>query len=303
MNRGLLSLILLLPLSLASPAQEVGTVTFVEGSLRVIRGAAVLRAGAGVRLHPGDIIETSDPGFLQLEFSGGTIVALGPSTRLFLLRPAGGHSRNTGGDKTPAAELVMLRGWLKGETGSDSGTYRYASPMLAVTTGGTIVLHAAPETSEVFIESGSAMVSETTHEGSSGHSTAAKAGQFLSRRAGKNVVAGSRPDSNFLETMPHPFRDTLPSRMSVFAGKPMQPKPDHQVSYAEVQPWLTMGRDWRRGFVERFRSRLDDKAFRNAVQEHIEDHPEWDPILHPDKYPPKPTASAGRSSDSSYGRY
>jgi len=301
MKSGSLLVTAFLLLSLASPAQEVGAVTVVEGSLRLIRGATVLRAAAGVRLHAGDIVESSDSGFLQLEFNGGTIVALGPASRLFLLH-CSGRAHNNPGDNSPVADLVILRGWLKGETNSGSGAYRYESPLLAATTGGTVVLHAAAESSELFVESGSANVGEISHEGALGHATTAKAGQFLTRRAGKAMVAGARPESAFLENMPRSFRDTLPARMSVFAGKPVQPKPDHQVSYAEVQPWLTMGRDWRRGFVERFQSRLEDDSFRRAVQEHIEDHPEWDPVLHPDKYPSKPTAAAGRSSDSSYGR-
>jgi hypothetical protein len=80
--------------------------------------------------------------------------------------------------------------------------------------------------------------------------------------------------------------------MSIFSGKVVPAKPDHEVSYAEVQPWLTMEKAWRTGFVERFQSRLEDPAFRKALEDHLDKHPEWDPVLHPDKYPPKPTASA-----------
>ncbi|MGA2648060.1 MAG: hypothetical protein ABSF15_25480 [Candidatus Sulfotelmatobacter sp.] len=286
----LLFFFLLLPFHVL--AQEIGTVSLVEGPLRLIRGATVLRGAAGVRLRQGDIIESSETGFAQLEFTGGTIVALGASTRLFLLRYAPARPGDSTGGKSTAAELIVLRGWLKGETNSSLGPYCYASPVLAATTSGTIVLHAAADGAEVFVETGSAEVSETSHDGARSHADSASAGQFLSRRAGKDITVDSRPDPAFLASIPRPFRDTLPSRMSIFSGRAVPAKPEHEVSYAEIQPWLTIGKPWRKGFVERFQSRLGDPAFRKALEDHLDEHPEWDPVLHPDKYPPKPTASA-----------
>jgi hypothetical protein len=227
----------------------------VEGPLRLIRGATVLHGAAGVRLRQGDIIESSENGFAQLEFTGGTIVAIGASTRLFLLRHVPARLGISTAGKSAIAELVVLRGWLKGETSSSSGPYCYATPMLTATTSGTIVLHAAADEAEVFVETGSADVSETSHDGERSHADSASAGQFLSRRTGKGITVDSRPDPAFLESIPRPFRDTLPSRISILRGKAIPAKPDHEVSYAEVQPWLTMQKAWRMGFVERFQSR------------------------------------------------
>ena len=292
MNPVPLLFFLLLLLPFHGLAEEIGTVSLMEGPLRLIRGATVLRGAAGVRLRQGHSIESSESGFAQLEFTGGTIVALGASTRLFLLRYAPARLGNSTGGKSTAAELVLLRGWLKGETSSSLGPYCYASPVLTATTSGTIVLHAAAGGAEVFVETGSADISETSQDGVRSHGDSASAGQFLSRRAGKDITVDSRPDPAFLASIPRPFRDTLPSRMSIFSGKVVPAKPDHEVSYAEVQPWLTMEKAWRTGFVERFQSRLEDPAFRKALEDHLDKHPEWDPVLHPDKYPPKPTASA-----------
>ena len=77
MNRVLSLLAVFLVLTLSATAQEIGTVTLVEGPLRMIRGATVLQGVEGVRLRLGDIIESSNTGFAQLEFTGGAIVALG----------------------------------------------------------------------------------------------------------------------------------------------------------------------------------------------------------------------------------
>ncbi len=275
----------LLVLTLPATAQEIGTVTLLEGPLRVIRGSTVLRGAEGVRLQTGDIIESSDRGFAQLEFSGGAIIALGGSTRVLLFS----NTRN-------AQELVMLSGWLKGQRGSNSGTYRYDSPLLAATTqSGTLLLHSTAIDTEIFVESGSARIGEVNAEGYWRDPRMAKAGQFFVRPAGKNVTVLPRPSSAFIESMPRPFRDTLSSLLSRFPGKPPQPKRDHEVTYAEIQPWLNIGQAWRRGFIKRFQPRLNDPAFRKALDAHLRDYPEWGPVLHPELYEPK-TSPAATSS-------
>jgi len=302
MNRLLLLLVLFLPLPLA--AQEIGTLTLIEGSVRLLRGAVVLQAGEGVRLRQGDIIESSSPGFVQLEFGQGTVVALGPSSRLFLFSGAGGRAGGESANKTPSTDLVLLSGWLKGEVNSASTSYRFESPLLAVSArGGTIVLHATREATEAFVESGTAKINEVGPDGSLARSDLdAKSGQFLLRQAGKGVTADSRLPSSFTESMPVPFRDTIPSLISHFEGKTAAPRRQHEVTYAEVEPWLTMGRTWRRGFVDRFKARVNDGAFRKGLEDHLNNHPEWDPVLHPEKYAPKTPAQAPDSSHPGYSK-
>jgi len=292
MNAVLTLLLLCLLQPLAVAAQEIGTITLVEGSLRVIRGTTVLRGTEGLRLHRGDIIESSTPGFVQMELLGGAVVALGPATRVFFY----GHAAKT-------TDLFVLGGWLKGETGSKAGTYRYASPLLAVTTrDGTVVLHALSNGTDIFVESGSAGISKVSPEGNMGIADAARAGQFFSRHAGQGINPSPRPSTAFVESMPRPFRDTLPTRLSRFSGKPPEPRRDHEVTYSEIQPWLTIGQAWRKGFVERFQPRLKDAEFRKALEAHLKDHPEWDPVLHPENHHPKTAPAATDTPDREHRR-
>ena len=275
-----LSAVLLL--SLTAAAQDLGTVTLLEGQLRILRGASVLRGAEGVKLRRGDILESSNNGFVQVELPGSTVVALGPSTGAFFA--------GRGGDATA---ILVLNGWVKAEVGASSGAYRCASPLIAgMTRGGSIVLHAASDESSLFVEAGTAGVGTVNPAGYPAKPSAAKAGQFYTRRAAQPApTVASRPSPAFLEALPHPFRDTLPSRLARFAGKTVAPRPDHEVAYAEVQPWLTAGQGWRKGFVERFEPRLKDPEFRRGVEAHLSAHPEWDPILHPEKYDAKTRSS------------
>lgn len=263
---------LALLVSLYAHAQEVGTVTLLKDSpLRVIRGYSVLQGAEGMRLRQGDILETGPAATAQaqLELSGGAVVELGPSSQLLLFSQT-----------ASAAELVLLSGWLKGET--TAGVYRYASPLLAATTkGGNVLLHATGDGAEVFVERGAASVSI----GSAAPVASAADKIFFTRRAGKPMAVAGRPAQDFVAAMPISFRDVLPPRLSRFAGaKPPVPKTDHDVSYAEIERWLMISPSWRRGFVERFKPRLQDNAFRQAIETHLSALPEWEPVLHPENH-------------------
>jgi hypothetical protein len=64
------------------------------------------------------------------------------------------------------------------------------------------------------------------------------------------------------------------------------------VSYADVEAWLKAPPDIRRPLVARFRPRASDPAFRAGLVANLKFHPEWDPILFPEKYKPKEPANA-----------
>jgi hypothetical protein len=258
--------------------QGVGWVTLLEGSLQVIRGTTVFRGVEGMNVKPGDIIESSEGAFVQLEFVGGAVAALGPSSRLYILPQAAGGSS----ERTVAMDMVVLNGWLKHEAAADKGSYRYRTPELAVTTNaGTVVFRSGPNACDIFVESGSASIAEVSQNGNSGPIVPAKVGQFFSRLKGAGVTNLERPSTSFLDSMPKQFRDTLPPRQARFPERAVEPKAEHPVSYADIEHWLMAPSAWRRGLAERFAPRLADPGFRKQIELHVRDLPDWGPVLHP----------------------
>src|SRR5260370_28000869 len=84
--------IVALLVSLCAHPQEVGTLTLLKDSpLRVIRGVSVLQGIEGMRLRPGDILETgpAPTAQAQLEFTGGAIPERRSSPPALLLPPTG----------------------------------------------------------------------------------------------------------------------------------------------------------------------------------------------------------------------
>src|SRR5215475_5244126 len=119
-------LLALLPIPAAAPA-GVGSLTMMDGSIRVIRGVNVMKGVEGMRIRQGDILESSDAGFAQLEFTGGAVIALGPASRLYILR----HNGDKATPGKDGAEFALLSGWLKGESAAGASSYRYQTPTLA----------------------------------------------------------------------------------------------------------------------------------------------------------------------------
>jgi hypothetical protein len=265
-RRNFLPIVALL-VSLYGHSQEVGTLTLLKDSpLHVIRGVSMLQGIEGMRLRQGDILETgpAPTAQAQLEFTGGAIMELGPSTQVLLLSQAGA-----------TAETAILTGWLKGET--TTGTYRYSSSLVTATAkGANVLLHVTGDTAEVFVEHGTASVGA----GNAAATPSSADKIFFTRKAGKPMVPADRPSGEFIGAMPVSFRDEFPSRLSRFAGaKPPVPKSDHEVSYAEIERWLTSS--WGKGMAGRFKPRLQDSAFRQAIEAHLAALPEWEPVLHP----------------------
>lgn len=271
-----LALLLLFSASLVS--QAIGTVTMAESEWRVIRGATLFVGVPGARVNRGDMLETGSRGMTQIEF-GPTVIALGPSSRLLLssYSPSGAGTQ---------AEFVLLTGWLKSELDPKSGAFQFDTPLLAaVLKQGNMVIHAGTDSSEIFLESGSANIGPVTSGGSASQLRPAKAGDFVSRQAGKNLVTANRPAAAFVDSMPMPFRDTLPSHP--LKGKAPELSHGRDIDYAQLRPWLSMPPRWRKELVPRFQSRLDDPKFREELAAHVQEYPEWDPVLHPEKYPGK----------------
>jgi hypothetical protein len=98
--------------------------------------------------------------------------------------------------------------------------------------------------------------------------------------------------------MPRAFRDSLPLRADKYKDREVQPRAAPDFTYADVEPWLKAELPFRRQFIERWRAKARDKDFRAALIANLSSHPEWDPVLFPEKYLPKPASAASAASGS-----
>ena len=267
-----------LVLAIASPqagAQQPGVVKIADGPpFTIIRGDRLFEAAKGVKLLAGDFIETQPGSFTVADLPTSTVVAFGPSTRLYVLGADG-------------STLVVLRGWLKLDahpTGEGVPRRAIAMQLGATVRQGVFVLHVSDHRDEVFQESG-VMTLLVRDDAVTRSNRESKITQYFARED-RNLSVAPRPTAPFVAEMPVQFRDPLPEGpVGGAVVKVTEPKLIRDVSYADVADWLTIPREWRTGFIRRFRGRLKDRAFFSAMDAHLSSHPEWTLILHP---PPPP---------------
>ncbi len=277
-----LPLLLLLALPPAHAARaDAGTVTVLEGSARVMRGAAWLRLAEGAGVQEGDVIEAQAKAQVQVELAdGGTLNLYGPG-ELFAAAVPLRQGKLSG----PAA-FTLTGGWLKLAARAPHGGLRVTTPLAEVATSDAVlVVHADAAGDAVFLESGSARLTDLDRRGAPSSRHDAKGGQFFSRAASDASSTPSPPTPAFLGSLPHHFIDPLPSRAERFQNARVELAADHPVTYPEARPWLQG--PFRHVFLRRLRPRLKDPVFRRAVEPDVASYPEWDRILHPEKYLPK----------------
>jgi hypothetical protein len=263
-----------------SATEFSGLVSYADGDpFTIVRRDNLLTGSKGVTLLAGDMVETGPGAFLAIEVKGGNLVGLGPSTDVYFLQ-------------RDVPTLLVLKGWVKVDAKSEA--MRVVGTRLGIQGHQAVMLlHAGERFDAVFDEQGVATLLLREDAATRvGNETAAH--QFFRREDRGGVVLQPRPSAEFVEQMPIPFMDSLPENVSTTKIAPQQVR---AVSYSDIQTWLTMPRDWRGGFIDRFRGRLKDLAFFAAMDAHLALHPEWTTVLHPPP-PPEPDRRDGSRSGS-----
>ena len=253
-----------------------GVVSIADGGpFTIIRQSAIYSGSKGVTLLAGDIIETGPSAFLAIGLTGGSLLGIGPSSEVYIL------------PRADIPTLVVLRGWLKADVRGSAGvqTIRLSGTRLGIQSQHAVMLiHADDNLDAVFDEQGSATLL-LREDAATRVDVSTQPNQFFVRKDRESVVSQPRPSPAFVDAMPVAFRDALPEQAAKPLQKPAEAKRVRDVTYADVQSWLTIPRDWRTGFIARFRGRLKDPAFFAAMDSHLGQFPEWVVILHP---PPPP---------------
>jgi hypothetical protein len=279
-SRSIVAFLLLL-FAAGAVAAEAGIYTIVEGDVRVLRDTAWFRLVPGARARDGDIVDAvNEYSEVQLEWTGGGVMNLqGPA----LVHTGAVVAPE---NKSGTAELVVQRGWIKAAAGKRPMRLRLPNATLDFADA-IVVARGDAQRSELFVESGSAKFTPVAARGKPQTALDATSGEYLERVADRAAVEQPRPPQAFVAALPRPFRDALPALAANFSEEPELVR-GREITLAEAEPWLAPGAS-RRTFVRRFTPRLSDPAFRAAVNARIIAYPEWDRVLHPEKYPPKET--------------
>ena len=277
------------PAKPGTPPGRIAIVTILEGKASVIRNLGQFDVAEGVRLLPGDLIRTQPKSLMRIELPDECSVEAGPDTQLQLFHPVDKKRANR-----PA--LYLMEGWLKlgCKNGTDAALTLRDLDVVGISK--VLVIRATGDSRSIFAEQGTARV--VRH---SGGSTTLNQGDFLNVEPDVVSDAQPRPTAEFMEALPRAYRDTLPSRYSVYVSRTVEPQNQRGFGYADVEQWVNAELAVRRQFLSLWLRKVNDPAFRAPLDRDLAKHPEWDRILHPEKYEveetvPPPPAGANRNA-------
>jgi hypothetical protein len=271
----------------ASAAEPPAVVTLLEsGGGALLRGTSRYALVEGARLQTGDIIEIGDKGLVEIEFADGIRLSLGPQARFYA-----GAIVPRGPKGLGVSDFYLLAGWTKFAGGKGSAPFRYTTPLFGLGTVDAIgVMQVTAADASMFIETGEVNVVEGFAKASRDSPTRLRGGQFYARKPNQRGTIQPRPAPAFVAGMPRPYMDNLPSRVAKYKNREVPPRPAGDLAYDDVEMWLKAPREIRRPVMQHFIRKANDPAFRQALVTNLRFHPEWDPILFPEKYEPKEPA-------------
>ena len=270
----------------------IGIVTIVEGEVFMTRESTRFALAEGVRIAADDIVESAPQAKLvRIEFSDGILLDIGPATRVLMTPKFPGERAGN-----RSARLYVLQGWAKITAPKAAAAATFASEPFDLTgIARDAVLNVEPASSAVFAESGELMLVERG-KGKAAPAVKLKSGEFFARTGEAKAVLAQRPAADFISRVPRAFLDTLPTRAALFTTREVAPKRLAPVTYADVQAWVDAEAALRPLFVARWKALAQTPEFRKGLVAGLRAHPEWDRTLFPEKYLPKPAASAASAS-------
>ena len=272
--------------AVAPPAlSDAGIVTIVEGDARVLRGTTWLRLVPGAHAQDADLFEMAEGAHIQVELArGGALSVFGPAST-YMAGPSGTGAKDGG-----TSEWTITGGWVKAVATGSGTPIRLRTSAAVVDVADGIVVAAVSPPARLFVESGSARVVLPVAKGREAPARELRAGDYWVRDGDAAPRVASRVAQDFVASMPRPLLDPLPLLAARQAGAAPALRPVGEADLDDVEAWLNGPH--RRAFLRRFMPRLSDPAFRAEVEKNIGRFPEWDRVLHPEKYstekPPAP---------------
>jgi hypothetical protein len=285
----------------AQPTANVAVVGILEGSALLVRQSSRFGLAEGVKLAGDDIVEALPGSHVQIEFGDGVIVSLAEGARV-MLQPRWAQRRGQRG----APRVYVLEGWVKLSVPvpapvDSAALWLNAAPSLATAHSmaaksdrpNTVVLRLAPPDYAVFVESGSFRLTDRLDVQRNSNLSA---NDFVWRQGSAKLQQAQKPSADFVAGLPRLFRDALPARAARFADRVVSPRLLGDIGYTDVSGWLRGEPGLRANLVERWRARAADPAFKAALQANLAQHPEWEPVVYPERLAERAASHAPQAS-------
>ena len=232
--RTVLTIAALMATSLAHAA--VGVFTETSGDVKFLRGDYYFEAAAGVEVEAEDLVETGDAATAQLDMGDGSILRIGPNSRLALT-----DYRLDSDGNVIAAGIEVVSGWLRFAVSKlrNDASYRIETPTMTIGIRGTEgVIEAQDSQGSLYLEEGAVEARAADPQSSGSDASAVRAGEYIERTRGQSFARPGQAPLAFRNRMPPAFRERLQRRAQLLKARGMPPRQIRRIQGEDVQRYL-----------------------------------------------------------------
>jgi len=236
----------------AACADPIGVFSSTSGNVQVLRGKNYLAAAPGVDVVPEDIVETGQDSSAQLDMDDGSVLMLGPETRLALSDYQVDAKRNV-----VSAALDVLSGWMRFAVAKlrPDGQYNIHTPVLTIGIRGTEgTIEAQNEQGGLHLSEGIVDVAPIGNDAAAFKPVRVNGGEYIQRARGQAFARFSQPPVAFQKRVPPMLRQRLIHRAHELRSRGVPPRVIRKMTREDAQRFMErhphMRERWRRRFGE-----------------------------------------------------
>jgi len=217
-------------------ADTVGVFTVTRGEVQLLRGQNYLAASSGVEIQSEDIIETGKNAAAQVDMEDGSVLKLGPETRVAL-----SEYKLDSNKSVVSATLDVLSGWLRFAVAKlkPQGKYSFNTPVLTVGVRGTEgTIEAANEQGGLHLEEGAVDVAPAGPDLIGVPPLRVTSGEFIQRLRGQPLAKLPQPPPNFQKRLPPVMQEKLSRRAETLKERGVPPKVIRQITREDAKRML-----------------------------------------------------------------
>lgn len=242
----------------------VGVFTETSGDVKFLRADYYFEAAAGVEVEAEDLVETGNAAMAQLDMGDGSMLRIGPNSRLALT-----DYRLDEGGNVIAAGIEVVSGWLRFAVARlrNDASYRIETSTMTIGIRGTEgVIEAQDSQGGLYLEEGMVEVNAADSSSGSGAS-AVHAGEYIEHARGQPYARPGQVPPAFRNRMPPAFRERLQRRAQLLKARGVPARQIRRIHREDAERYLKNHPHMRPHLQQRMHKQLQAQSeLRTRVQ-------------------------------------
>jgi hypothetical protein len=218
-------------------ADGIGVIAETSGEARLLRGSNYLEAAKGVEIEPADIIETGKNATVQVDMEDGSVLRIGPGSRLALTEYQLDQDKSV-----LSAGIDLLAGWLRfavSKLKKTDASYQINAPVLTIGIRGTEgVIEAENEQGGLHLVSGAVEVSGEDAAGQRLAPVRVNAGEYVQRLRGQHFRKQALPPAAFQKRLPPAVQHKLARQAHALKQRGVPPRVIRQITAEDAKEFI-----------------------------------------------------------------